>query len=596
MRVAAVVMAIGVGLAGLGEAGRAAAAEVAASVAVDAGQVLGPVRPLVFGVNTASWDEQLFPGTGEDWPLRFDQDAVRKVKQAGIRFLRYPGGNDGDRYVFNASVNSALRMDTDEFILFCRLVGAEPSISVNYPAGPQLAAEWVRYANVEKGYGVRYWEVGDEEYFSVPAETYARRVVEFARAMKAVDPSVRVGAGVSVAREAWTQEVLRTAGPVLDFVVYNWFPQEPRREDDAALLASPARLRRDLQRLREMIRAAVPERADRIEIHIGGYNSVTGYPGPQTVSIVNALWTADVLGVLLEEGVEAAGYWALHNPYPPRGGDYGLLSATPDNRPNPSYHAFTLFTRHFGSRLVQARSHDPALSAYAATDDGAEALWVVLINKDPDRARRVSLAVQGFDPAPWGLGWLLDREHALAPIVPRPRPAQGVLVPPYSAVSLKLTARRAAAGPQPLPVAVASASSSAELGPAWGPASAVDGDMGTRWASRIFRDEPEWLMLDLGEPARVSGLRLAWERYARRYRVELSQDGQHWETAFETQEGAGGLETVTFEARTARYVRIQMLERAPGLDTSQGYSTWTPGAYSLWEVTVLGSLDGPAGR
>ncbi|NLG68186.1 MAG: hypothetical protein GX496_01265, partial [Firmicutes bacterium] len=327
LRALVLVLAIGMGVGSMGST--ASAAEARATVSVDASRVLGPVKPLVFGVNTASWDEQLFPGTMEDWPLTFDQDALRKVKQAGIRFLRYPGGNDGDRYIFDAPHNSPLRMDTDEFILFCRLVGAEPSISVNYPAGPEVAARWVRYANVEKGYGVRYWEVGDEEYFSAAAETYARQVVEFARAMKAVDPTIRVGAGVSVARAEWTTEVLRIAGPVLDFVVYNWFPQEPRREDDTRLLASPAELRRNLQALRDMMRSAVPDRADRIEIHIGGYNSVTGYPGPQSVSIVNALWTADVRGTLLEEGVDAAGFWALHNPYPPRGGDYGLLGATP---------------------------------------------------------------------------------------------------------------------------------------------------------------------------------------------------------------------------------------------------------------------------
>lgn len=593
-RALVLMLVIGMGVGSMGST--ALATEATAMVSVDASRVLGPVKPLVFGVNTASWDEQLFPGTMEDWPLTFDQDALRKVKQAGIRFLRYPGGNDGDRYVFDAPHNSPLRMDTDEFILFCRLVGAEPSISVNYPAGPEVAARWVRYANVEKDYGVRYWEVGDEEYFSVAAETYARQVVEFARAMKAVDPTIRVGAGVSVARAEWTMEVLRIAGPVLDFVVYNWFPQEPRREDDTRLLASPAELRRNLQALRDMMRSAVPDRADRIEIHIGGYNSVTGYPGPQSVSIVNALWTADVLSTLLEEGVDAAGFWALHNPYPPRGGDYGLLGATPDNPPNPSYWAFVLFTRRFGARMVHAESADPELTAYASTAEDGQTLWVVLINKDPERPRRVTLELHGLEPAGRAQGWVLDQRRALDAMTPRPDLTQGVVVPPYAAVSLRIPSRSSVTVPLELPVVSATASSSAELGPAWGPASAVDGDRRTRWASRIFRDQAEWLTLDLGEMAAVGGLRLEWERHALHYRIELSPDGSHWETVYETRAGAGGTETITFPARPARLVRIQMLQRAPGLDTSTGHSTWTAGAYSLWEVTVLGPVPDDARR
>lgn len=588
---AAAWVAMGTGVVTM-EAPGAAAQPVEVMVSVDATNVIGAVKPLVFGVNTASWDEQLFPGTLEGWPLTFDQDAVRKVKQAGIRLLRYPGGNDGDRYVWNSPVNSPLRMDTDEFILFCRLVGAEPSISVNYPAGRALAAEWVRYANKEKGYRVRYWEIGDEEYFSVPAAEYARRVVEFSQAMKAVDPTIKIGAGVSVPRASWTLEVLRTAGHAIDFVVYNWFPQSPRQEDDARLLATPAELRQHLRALRGFLRMAVPERADEIEIHIGGYNSVSAYPGPQSVSIVNALWTADVLGVLLEEGVDAAGFWALHNAYPPRGGDYGLLTSTPDNRPNPSYYAFPLYTRHFGEQMVRAASPDPLLSAYASLDGDRRALWVILVNKDPSRARRVKLDIKGFEGQRRGFAWILSETSRLERLLPRPDLADGLEVPPYSAVSVMVPAADGSAGSE-VPVLNATASSSAELGPAWGPASAIDGDPRTRWASRIFRDEPEWLMLELAEVAEVRGLRLVWERHAVHYRVDLSADGRSWETVFETTSGRGGTETVVFPPRPARFVRLQLLRRAEELGTQTGHSVWTAGAYSLWEISVLGEA-GPS--
>lgn len=64
-------------------------------------------------------------------------------------------------------------MDFDEFIQICQATGAEPVVMVGVeafaiPGGPtyeeqrQSAIEWVRYANVTRNYGVKYWEIGNE--------------------------------------------------------------------------------------------------------------------------------------------------------------------------------------------------------------------------------------------------------------------------------------------------------------------------------------------------------------------------------------------------------------------------------------------------
>jgi len=40
---------------------------------------------------------------------------------------------------------------------------ADPIVTVNVGTGtPQEAAAWVHYANVVKGYGIRYWQIGNE--------------------------------------------------------------------------------------------------------------------------------------------------------------------------------------------------------------------------------------------------------------------------------------------------------------------------------------------------------------------------------------------------------------------------------------------------
>lgn len=77
--------------------------------------------------------------------------------------------------------------------------GSDPLICVNYGTGtPQEAAAWVHYANKVKGYGIKRWQVGNEmsgtweEGGCVTARQYAERFVQFAKAMKAVDPSILI--------------------------------------------------------------------------------------------------------------------------------------------------------------------------------------------------------------------------------------------------------------------------------------------------------------------------------------------------------------------------------------------------------------------
>ncbi|MEV0094908.1 discoidin domain-containing protein [Streptomyces sp. NPDC050738] len=125
--------------------------------------------------------------------------------------------------------------------------------------------------------------------------------------------------------------------------------------------------------------------------------------------------------------------------------------------------------------------------------------------------------------------------------------------------------------------ATASASSSEWWNPAvsFAPGKAVDGDYGTRWASEWSTGQ--WLKIDLGSTHQVKRVTLDWEEaFAKSYRVELSEDGANWKTAWSTAAGDGGLDTARFAAIPARYVRIQGLERG----TKWGYSLQEAGVYS----------------
>ena len=83
--------------------------------------------------------------------------------------MRYPGGSYGDRYNWQDNTAPggyvAPGTDFDSFMGTVKAVGAQPILIANYGSGtPQEAADWVQYANVTKGYGDKYWEIGNEIY------------------------------------------------------------------------------------------------------------------------------------------------------------------------------------------------------------------------------------------------------------------------------------------------------------------------------------------------------------------------------------------------------------------------------------------------
>lgn len=199
-------------------------------------------------------------------PRRRTADALRTM---GVKYLRYPGGNKSDLYLFSVppyeksqptlartgegavGYDRVVRdnreykfdvLDFDEFIAMCREIGAEPVITVaadeylvNYPKGCIItkredliknAVEWVRYSNIKKGYNVKYWMIGNECWHnnnenSTP-DIYARDVVDFSKAMKAVDPSILIiPNGNSV---DFFKRVLAIAGNEIDLICLSNYP------------------------------------------------------------------------------------------------------------------------------------------------------------------------------------------------------------------------------------------------------------------------------------------------------------------------------------------------------------------------------------
>jgi hypothetical protein len=555
-------------------------------VTVDAAKVMHAVNPWLYGINTARWDESLFPGPANEMLLTCDRDAIQKIKASGVTLLKYPGGNDADHYIWNSSSNNSGDMNTDEYITLCREVGAEPFITINFNEPPSLAAEWVRYCNKIRGYNVKLWEVGDEQWgtwakgHSTP-EAYAEKFVSFVEAMKAVDSTIKVAINVALTgnspslgsqSEGWTSRVLRAADGYYDLLTFTYFPISWGKENDDTLFASTGWYRKLFLDLKETVEYTLgKEKSDKLLFINVGYNSVNHSPGPQTISLANALWTADMLGTMAEVKTDVACFWALHNEYPPRGGDFGYLSSDGKNTPRYDYYVFPMFAKHFGNEVVSSTSSDADVSAYAAKD--GKRISLALINKDKRTSHRVEIVLNNFTPAENAQVWILDnkRKNQQLPDISLKSGYFTVDAPPYSLLMLSIIARDSIRPPQNIALtASASASSYSPENALWGPGKfdptrAIDGIMDTRWRSGILMkpDEKrdEWLQLAWKQPQRISAVKIFWgENYASDYRIEVSTDGKKWKTVRTISNGSGGIESFGFQnVPSARYLRVDGL-------------------------------------
>jgi len=459
----------------VGAAGPADAAETPALVTVNARAGLATVGDAAVGVNHAVWDQYL--GT----------DAVADLmKGAGVQLMRYPGGSYSDIYHWRDNTAPggfvAPNTDFDHFMGGVGRAGAQAMVIANYGTGsPEEAADWVRYANVTKGYGVKYWEIGNELYgnghYGASWESdnhadkspaaYATNVKDFAQAMKAVDPTVKIGAvlttpgnwpdGIVAGGDAgtWNQVVLSIAGPSIDFVILHWYPGGSSGPEALSKMAQAADATWLVRQQIDRYAAGRPLTMALTEINTGyGMNTQPG-----------ALFAADAYASLLENGVFTVDWWNVHNGITGSstvGGqadyaDFGLLSSgtcladgttcePAVNTPFAPYHALAMASRFAGpgDQIIRAGSADPMVKAHAARRANGD-LTVLLINQDPVAAHSVAVQYAGYSPAP--TGQVLTFASGDTAITTTTGSATARTLPPYSLTTLVLHPSTPLAGP-----------------------------------------------------------------------------------------------------------------------------------------------------
>ncbi|ESK91159.1 glycoside hydrolase family 51 protein [Moniliophthora roreri MCA 2997] len=182
------------------------------------------------------------------------KDVLATLKELNVPIFRYPGGNFVSSYRWQDGIGpkhlrprrpelawlteESNQFGTDEFMAFCREMGAEPYICLNMGTGTlEDALAWLEYCNSSANthyanlrrqnghpepYNVKYWSLGNEvwgpwQVGQMEAQDYAKKAYQWAKALKLLDPSIKLVSCGETGHADWDRVVLKKLAPVIDF-------------------------------------------------------------------------------------------------------------------------------------------------------------------------------------------------------------------------------------------------------------------------------------------------------------------------------------------------------------------------------------------
>lgn len=341
-------------------------------------------------------------------------------------------GRDWKTAGFWASLRGAAPLGTDDGFNFLRLSHPTPFAFHDWEVGNENYGDWENDLHGTAGSGL----TGSPH----DPYTYAQYFVNFRAKMLAVDATIHIGAVAPAGEDSygngthavpnpnegnslhsgWTPVMLATLkslGVAPHFIIYHSYAQEPGNESDSFLLQSTSSAAANAANLRKMITDYYPGSggAD-IELQMTELNSVSYNPGKQSVSLVNGLFMADMLGQLSRTEFNACMWWDFRNGadssqnnnaslYGWRNfGDYGLVASgdrgdTPVNTPYPPFYAAKLLTHwgRGGDQIVWASTNYSLLTAHAALLANGN-LALLIVNKSPNTDFNTQITLSHFLP------------------------------------------------------------------------------------------------------------------------------------------------------------------------------------------------------
>ncbi|KAF7554304.1 hypothetical protein G7Z17_g2999 [Cylindrodendrum hubeiense] len=208
--------------------------EASPSISFNPENTISDINPLIYGGFTEHMGRCIYGGlyepenpNGLSDENGFRKDVISCFKELQVPVVRYPGGNFCATYRWQDGIGPKDKrptrpelawegiepntFGTDEFMAWCKNVGTEPYLCLNMGTGTlEDALAWLEYCNGDKDthyanlrrqnghkepYGVKYWALGNEmwgpwQVEQHSKEDYAKKAIQWSRALKLLDPSI----------------------------------------------------------------------------------------------------------------------------------------------------------------------------------------------------------------------------------------------------------------------------------------------------------------------------------------------------------------------------------------------------------------------
>jgi len=355
-------------------------------------------------------------------------DTLKLLKELDSPVYRWPGGNFVSGYDWKDGIGNRDRrpprknpawtgvehndFGIDEFMTFCRLIGTEPLVVVNSGQGDvKMAVEELQYANgaadtpmgklrAKNGhaepYNVKWWGIGNEMYGKwqlghMPLEKYVVKHNQFAEAMRAVDPSIKLIAVGAVG--PWSEAMMTHCADHMDLVSEHFYVR-----DQPGLIAHVAQAKQRVRQIADAHRG-YRERFDSlkgkdIRIALDEWNY---WYGPHLYGELGVRYfLKDALGVgaALNEFARNTDIYFMAN-YAQTVNVIGAIKTTKTDAAFATTGvALKLYRKHFGVVPVATEAGQPLDVAAALSDDG-RTLTVAVVNPTM-RQFHVPLEVEGL--------------------------------------------------------------------------------------------------------------------------------------------------------------------------------------------------------
>jgi alpha-L-arabinofuranosidase len=436
-----------------------------ASVQLDTNRVIDKISPLLFSGFAEHMGRCIYEGIYEPTSPHADENGLRKdvleaLREINFRTIRYPGGNFVSGYRWEDGIGpkadrpnrrelawksiESNQFGTNEFMDFCKLVGAEPMMAANLGTGSiQDAANLVEYCNSSSGshyadlrvrhgykdpHNVRYWCLGNEmdgpwQIGHLEANEYGMKAKEAAKLMRTIDPDLELilcgssSTGMPTYPE-WDRIALEHTWEQVNYLSLHYYADN-KTDDTPSFLAMTAQFESQLETLAGTLRYVKAKLRSKHDVYLswdewnvwyknmemdGGWKHAPRLI-EEVYNLEDALVVAQWLSVFLRkcDVLKIACIAQIVNVIAP------ILTTTDGMLKQSIFFPLEQFSRYASGvsldALVKVSSYDtqrfgemPLLDVSASYDEASASGAAFLVNRSLDQALEVEVVWQGSLP------------------------------------------------------------------------------------------------------------------------------------------------------------------------------------------------------